>query len=886
MIQFSHPEAFLMVPLWGVAAWMLPRAELWKPLRILTGLLLMLAWANPHLPRQSRGLDVWMLVDRSSSAAEWIEPRLPEMESLLEQSRGRHDRLFFVDFAEDVIVRETISEAILSGRMDATHIGGALQYTLSRLDPGRHSRLLMVTDGFSTEPLEDAALRLNRENVPMDLRLIAPVDVTDFRVDELRAPNPVRPGEAFILEARVFGNADADVPVELWRDGQRVGGGVAAVRRGRAAVRWSEVLPRPGAVEYEVRILPETDAWAGNNRQTRWVEARGGRRLLLVTAYADDPMVPVLRAQGVEVELVTDPARLRPGHLTGTAAVVIHNVPAYDLPNPFIDALPFYVREQGGGLAMIGGRLSFGAGGYYQSSVDELLPVSMELKEEHRRLSVAMAIVMDRSGSMAAGVPGAPGMTKMGLANEGAAQAIELLGDRDAVTVFAVDTSPHVIVPMTTLGENREQITGMVRRIQSHGGGIYVYEGLKAGWEELQKAEQGQRHIILFSDASDSERPQGYERIVDDMLADNATLSVIALGNERDRHADLLKEIAARGQGRIMFNDDAATLPSIFAQETVALSRSAFLDEPVALQATAGWQELAAAQLNWPAQVDGYNLSYLRPEATAGLLSADEYEAPLVAHWTRGTGRVAAIAFPTGGEYSESVRAWPQYADFVRTVFGWILRPELPPGLALRHERVGETLNVELLYDESWEDTFARTPPRLLTAAGVDLEGRTHVWRRIAPGTFQTRLDMAGTPMLRGALQVGNRAMPFGPLTAGTGAEWRFDPAMPRALRQMSEVSGGVNRIDLASIWEAPRRVELRGIRNALLLATLLAFLAEALWTRLDGQRPSVDFRAGKAPKRPRFRKPKPEKPQAAPETVPPQPEVKRRTVFDQARRR
>ena len=70
---------------------------------------------------------------------------------------------------------------------------------------------------------------------------------------------------------------------------------------------------------------------------------------------------------------------------------------------------------------MAGGKHSFGAGGYFESGVDELLPISMELKNEHRKLAVAMAIVMDRSGSMSAGVAGAGGgaggrpMTKMDL---------------------------------------------------------------------------------------------------------------------------------------------------------------------------------------------------------------------------------------------------------------------------------------------------------------------------------------------------------------------------------------------------------------------------------------------------------------------------------------
>ncbi|MEM8712518.1 MAG: hypothetical protein AAGG01_16310, partial [Planctomycetota bacterium] len=56
----------------------------------------------------------------------------------------------------------------------------------------------------------------------------------------------------------------------------------------------------------------------------------------------------------------------------------------------------------------------------------------MELKQEHKKLAVAMCVVVDRSGSMGASVEGASRLTKMDLANAGASQAVELLGELDA----------------------------------------------------------------------------------------------------------------------------------------------------------------------------------------------------------------------------------------------------------------------------------------------------------------------------------------------------------------------------------------------------------------------------------------------------------------------
>lgn len=191
-----------------------------------------------------------------------------------------------------------------------------------------------------------------------------------------------------------------------------------------------------------------------------------------------------------------DPLQLDSGHLSGAGLVIINNLRASAVSRKFLHALNYYVREQGGGLLMAGGRQSFGSGGYFSSPVDELLPVSMELKKDRAGLLTSMSIVLDRSGSMSMSASG--GKTKMDLANAGACQTILNLADEDFISVLAVDSSPHAIVDMSRIGPNRDQMLRSVSRIQSMGGGIFVGEGLRAGWAELQKTQAGTRHLILF----------------------------------------------------------------------------------------------------------------------------------------------------------------------------------------------------------------------------------------------------------------------------------------------------------------------------------------------------------------------------------------------------
>ena len=105
--------------------------------------------------------------------------------------------------------------------------------------------------------------------------------------------------------------------------------------------------------------------------------------------------------------------------------MVLENVPAEKVGSRGMELLAAWVRETGAGLLMTGGRSSYGPGGYYKSPLEPILPVSMELRQEHRKLSLAIVVALDRSGSMA--MPVAGGRVKMDLANLGTAQVLELV---------------------------------------------------------------------------------------------------------------------------------------------------------------------------------------------------------------------------------------------------------------------------------------------------------------------------------------------------------------------------------------------------------------------------------------------------------------------------
>jgi hypothetical protein len=107
------------------------------------------------------------------------------------------------------------------------------------------------------------------------------------------------------------------------------------------------------------------------------------------------------------------------------------------------------------------------------------------------------------------------------------------------------------------------------------------------------------------------------------------------------------------------------------------------------------------------------------------------------------------------------------------------------------------------------------------------------VWEKIEPGRFRAATQLTPGNFVRGAVRVGQTALPFGPVTVAGSAEWAFDRARLEELKALSARSGGRERLDLADVWRAPRAAMWRSVQGWLLSAWLCCLLLDAALTRL-----------------------------------------------------
>src|SRR5262249_54946024 len=87
--------------------------------------------------------------------------------------------------------------------------------------------------------------------------------------------------------------------------------------------------------------------------------------------------------------LPTDLAQLQPYD-----TVILANVPKDAFTESQHQLLESHVHDMGGGLIMLGGRDSFGAGGWMNTPVEKALPVDMQIKALKVQGLGAMAMIM------------------------------------------------------------------------------------------------------------------------------------------------------------------------------------------------------------------------------------------------------------------------------------------------------------------------------------------------------------------------------------------------------------------------------------------------------------------------------------------------------------
>jgi Ca-activated chloride channel family protein len=415
-----------------------------------------------------------------------------------------------------------------------TDLGAALSLSYGLFPPGYLRRVVVLSDGVQTEgdALGEAsrAARFGARVSVVPAREATPAEVA---VRDLRLPDRIRVNEPFEVRATLFASRPARVSLTLLQ-GESVNGldGTRTVdlTAGETELRFRSVVRVPGDVTYALRATPadpSRDRFRENNRFVAGATVPGRPTVLYVEG---DPT----RGQWLRAALAGGDFEVEqrgPGEFPRSLAemerfdfIFLSDVGAESVSAGSQAALGRYLRELGGGFLMAGGARGFGLGNWGGTEMERLLPVRMESERRRDQPSLALALVIDRSGSMQG--------TPLALAQSAALATARALGPDDALEVIVFDTQPERVVRMQS-ARNRVRIENELRRIRP-GGGTAIFPAMDAAQQDLALTRAVTRHVILLTDGQGQpDEPPRLRVLVDSMAADGITVSTVGLGAAR-----------------------------------------------------------------------------------------------------------------------------------------------------------------------------------------------------------------------------------------------------------------------------------------------------------------------------------------------------------------
>lgn len=588
---------------------------------------------------------------------------------------GKHDLLGLVTFDGKPTplrvpssVRTPASSAVPAAT-GGSRIHAAIRLAAGLVPPDASGRVLLISDGLET----DLGATFTPVGVPVDVLPIRYSLTDEVIVESLDTP-PRAAGES-IVAARVKLRASAAAAgvLRIFGDGVPLGSRRLALTEGETVERFDVPLGagrvhRFRAVwEPDVRSPDGTTRYAGdtiteNNAAESITLSPGAGRVLLVRRIgsADDPVEPspleaVLSAAGLPLETIT--AERTPDDAAAYQAydaVVLEDVPAADVSDRAQNALSEFVREVGGGLVIVGGRHSFGAGGWRETPLETLFPVNLKLPDRLVTPDTATIFVLDNSGSMRRFVLGST-RTQQQVANDAAALAVGLLSASDELGVVTFNTRADVLVSLAR-NTNVEATRDRLRGIRPDGG-TNIVAGMELAQRELARSKAKVRHMVVLSDGK-SMNAERLPALADACREAGIKVSAIAVGDDADVVG--LEEIARRGGGAYHFVFNPDQLPKVFVK-TVKLVRSPLVREEPFTALVA--QPSALWNLGDPPVLGGLALTSLKanPIVTTILLTPEGE--PVLASGRAGLGNVLAFT-SDASEWALSWHEWSGYRPF------------------------------------------------------------------------------------------------------------------------------------------------------------------------------------------------------------------------------
>ena len=881
---FEQPKWLLLAPLcWILAIWIgrksLSGMGTWTRraaliIRLLVILLIAAAIARPQWRKEGLGVNVSLILDQSDSVRR--PQKLPDgtMQDLLTRVNNFIDDAADTATPDDTVSRVTVArkayvqslplpphdkpDSIFTGATDGTNLADGLTLSMATMPSTSANRALVVSDGNQTAgDILSAANAAKAKNIPVDVLPIRYKFEHEVMVERVVAPSTARMGQNVNLRVVINSTAPAsgrlsllinDDPVKLGSSESKDDMAMPVVLDTGTNVFTIPIsLPLPGPQRFYAHFTPdkpEYDSIAQNNSAlaVTFVQSEGRVLILAPSPEEVQGLADILTQSRLAVDIKTP--TFAPKSLVDWGAydaVVMVNTPVFEFNQQQQEDMRSYVHDLGGGLVMVGGPESFGAGGWLGSPTADALPVKLDPPQKRQMPRGALVLIMHSCEMPRGNYWG----QQVALAAVNNLSRLDLAG----ILEYSFANGDTWTYPLTEVG-SKAAITRAINSLTY--GDMPSFDALlQKAYNGLVKCDAGAKHMILISDGD----PQLLNRgLLGQCKAANISISTV-LVYPHNRAASggydwqTMKEIADKTGGKfypIIDEGEFAKLPSIFIKEAQVVKR-ALIWEGDAFQpaVTNAFSEPMRGIGNGVPSISGYIVAGEREGLSVVTLRGKEND-PLLAHWQYGLGKSVAFTSDVGTRWAKSWPGWARFRPFWEQHIRWAMRPSGNTDIRVVTEDLGDStkLVVEALDPKGERLNFVRFAGR---AVGPDGKAQSVELRQVGPGRYEGLFDSAGS----GAYVVNLRYS--APGEGGQAKEGNVQAAITRPyadeyrelednfalLKLLAERTGG-RVLDwdpkTANLWShdgLPKPVSLRPIWMTIAMVALGVFLLDVAVRRV-----------------------------------------------------
>jgi len=714
-------------------------------LRCLVVIILIALLARLIRVKKSQELTLIAVVDRSQSIpADLQEASLDYLSKALAEREGG-DQWAVVDVAEAACIASLPSTAKVEVRRRNTTLDGhesrlaaGIQMAMAIAPPNTAVRIVLISEGNETSgDLKEAARIAATNAIPIDVLPLRYQYEREVIFKRLAAPARARSGQTvslrFILNStaetsgKLFLNLN-DEPVDLVPGSAAIAAQVD-LKPGTNVKNISLPVGTRGMHEFEAIFVPDSpddDRVSQNNRATALTFVAGPGHVLVVDADGASGLRLAETLKNCDIDARYRPAGELPDNLArlmDSDAVILVNTDCSNFSLQQQEMLCRYVTDLGGGLIMVGGPQSFGAGGWLGSPVEEILPVDLDPPQKKQLPKGALVLIMHACEMPQGNLWG----------KRVAAAAVKTLSRLDLVGILAYNWqgTGDWVFALSEVGDK----TGALKAIKQMQMGDMPDLGgpLQEAYNKLKDVDAGQKHVIIVSDGDPAPPTTA---LLNQLKQAGITCTGVAVFPHSPADVQSLLRVAQLTGGRFYdVRNNPQQLPQIFIKEAQVVRRALIVEETFTPQITYSLSEITRGLSVALPMLDGYVLTGPKGGLNQIILSTDKGD-PILATCQAGLGRCVAFTSSVDSRWASKWLGWGGNERIWEQIVRWAGKPAQASDCEVLVDVQGRrvSVNVEGVDAEGKFVRFAGIDGQIIKP---DMSTRRLELTQVGPGRYQ-----------------------------------------------------------------------------------------------------------------------------------------------------